>query len=143
MLLMSYVMVVLLMCVIPFHLIQPGSTRAKWLSGNSPYLYDSLYHSKIMLLVCCCSFLFFSFPFFLFFFVCLFCFVTVKRTLFLLLRCLQNIRLSFKRKRLRTLKKNKKTSVLMVHKCKVLLVWHYIFCWASSCLYTNLFFHCN
>lgn len=96
----------------------------------------------------CCLFvvvLFFSFLSlsFFFFFVCLFCFVTVKRTLFLLLRCLQNIRLSFKRKRLRTLKKNKKTSVLMVHKCKVLLVWHYIFCWASSCLYTNLFFHCN
>lgn len=50
MLVMSYVMTVLLMCVIPFHLIQPGSTRAKWLSGNSSYIYDSLYYSKNMFL---------------------------------------------------------------------------------------------
>lgn len=75
--LLSCVMTVLLICVIPFHLIQPGSTRAKWLSGNSSYIYDSVYYSKILLLYS-------GFPLLL-----------SKRPFFLFLRCLENVGLSF------------------------------------------------
>lgn len=69
----SYVVTVLLMCVIPFHLIQPGSTRAKWLSGNSSYIYDSFYYSQVMLL-------YFGFPL-----------LFSKRPFFLFVRCLENV----------------------------------------------------